>query len=107
VQEGGGGRGSGPAVAPPKLPEPDWPEFKPAFVSAGARVAPNGEFWVQRSQPAGAGALYDGFDGQGRLKQQVRLAKDTRLVGFGSTSVYVARTDNDDELQYLQRFRRP
>ena len=107
VQEGGGGRGSGPAVAPPKLPEPDWPEFKPAFVSAGARMAPNGEFWVQRSQPAGAGPLYDVFDGQGRLKQQVRLAKDTRLVGFGSTSVYVARTDNDDELQYLQRFRRP
>lgn len=106
IQEGGS-RGGGSSIAPPKLPEPDWPEFKPAFVSAGARMAPNGEFWVQRSQPAGSGPLYDVFDGQGRLTRQVRLQKDTRLVGFGATSVYVARTDTGDELQYLQRFRRP
>jgi hypothetical protein len=107
IQEGGGGGGRPANVPPPQLPEPDWPEFKPAFVGAGARMAPNGEFWVQRSQPAGAGRLYDVCDGQGKLTRQVRLAKDTRLVGFGATSVYVARTDNDDELQYLQRFRRP
>jgi hypothetical protein len=107
VQVGGGGGRGASAPPPPQLPEPDWPEFKPAFVGAGARMAPNGEFWVQRSQPAGAAPLYDVFDGQGRLARQVRLAKDTRVVGFGATSVYVARTDNDDELQYLQRFRRP
>lgn len=106
IQEGGGG-GRAPDIAPPKLPEPDWPEFKPAFVSAGARMAPNGEFWVQRSQPAGAGPLYDVFDAQGRLTRQVRLQKDTRVVGFGASSVYVARTDPGDELQYLQRFPRP
>lgn len=106
VQEGGGG-GRPANVPPPQLPEPDWPEFKPPFVGAGARMAPSGEFWVQRSQPAGAAPLYDVFDGQGRLTKQVRLQKDTRLVGFGATSVYVARTDTEDELQYLQRFRRP
>jgi hypothetical protein len=70
-------------------------------------MAPNGELWVQRSQPAEAAPLYDVFDGQGRLVRQVRLQKDTRLVGFGATSVYVARTDTGDDLQYLQRFRRP
>ena len=104
---GGGGGGRAPSIAPPQLPEPDWPEFKPAFVGNGARMAPNGELWVQRSQPAAAAPLYDIFDGQGRLVRQVRLQKDTRLVGFGATSVYVARTDTGDDLQYLQRFRRP
>ena len=104
---GSGGGGRAPSVAPPQLPEPDWPEFKPPFVGNGARMAPNGELWVQRSQPTDAPPLYDVFDGQGRLVRQVRLQKDTRLVGFGAASVYVARTDTEDELQYLQRFRRP
>ena len=76
-------------------------------MAGGARVAPTGELWVQRSQPAGTGPLYDVFDAQGRLTRQVRLQKDTRLVGFGATTVYVARTDTEDELQYLQRFARP
>ncbi len=107
IQEGGGGGGRSPNIPPPQLPEPNWPEFKPAFVSGSARAAPTGELWVQRSQPAGTGPLYDVFDGQGRLTKQVRLQKDTRLVGFGATTVYVARTDTEDELQYLQRFKRP
>jgi hypothetical protein len=107
IQEGGGGRGRAPNLPPPQLPEPDWPEFKPPFVSGSARVTPTGELWVQRSQPAAAAPVYDVFDSQGRLARQVRLAKDTRLVGFGATTVYLARTDTGDDLQYLQRFERP
>ena len=103
VQRGGGG---GAPIAPPQLPEPDWPEFKPPFVSNSVVAAPDGQLWVSRSQPAGAGPLYDVFDAQGRLVKQVRLEAGSRLVGFGATSVYVAKTDEDD-LQVLQRFRRP
>jgi hypothetical protein len=69
-------------------------------------ATPDGSLWVRRSQPQGAPALYDVFDAQGRLVRQVALGKDMRIVGFGATSVYVARTDEDD-LQYLLRFRRP
>jgi len=99
------GRGDGAPVAP-QLPEPDWPEFKPPFVSNSVVAAPDGQLWVERSQPAGAARLYDVFDAQGRLVRQVRLAPRSRVVGFGATSVYVAQTDADD-LQVLQRFRRP
>jgi hypothetical protein len=37
---------------------------------------------------------------------RVALPADTRLVGFGNGTVYLARSDEDD-LQYLQRYRLP
>jgi hypothetical protein len=102
-------RGGGPT--PPEPPPPtaadfDFPEAKPPFVANGARTAPDGTLWVERSQPAGAAPLYDVFDAQGRLVRQVALPKDARLVGFGATSLYLARTDADD-LQVLERYKRP
>lgn len=108
VTDGGPGPRSGGGAPPsaPKLPDPEWPEFKPPFASNGVLASPDGRLWVQRSQPANAAALYDVFDGAGRLVKQVRLAPNSRVVGFGASSVYVAYTD-DDELQHLQRFRRP
>lgn len=103
--EGGAPRSGAGAPPTPQLPEPDWPEFKPPFLG-NAMASPDGKLWVPRAQPAGAAPLYDVFDARGTLVQQVRLPKGSRLVGFGVTSVYLARTDADD-LQYLQRYRRP
>lgn len=101
VSMGGPARGRGSSAPPPRLSEPDWPEFKPPFV--GSVLANHeGHLWVPRAQPAGAAPLYDVFDAQGTLVRQVRLAKGSRLVGFGARSVYVAQTD-EDELEWLER----
>jgi hypothetical protein len=50
--------------------------------------------------------VYDVFDGTGKLARHVMLPDDTRLVGFGKNSVYLVRID-DDDLQWLERYRRP
>jgi hypothetical protein len=43
---------------------------------------------------------------QGRQVERVALPARTRLAGFGSGVVYLARTD-DDDLQWLGRYRLP
>ena len=105
IREGGSPRSSADAPPPPKLPDADFPEFKPAFIG-NAMASPDGRLWVPRAQPANAPALYDVFDARGNLVRQVKLAQGTRLVGFKTNSIYTARTD-EDELQYLQRHRMP
>jgi hypothetical protein len=101
------GRTSATAGPPPSAPQErnDWPEYLPPFLVNAAQVAPNGELWVlQASASDDAAPTYDVFDGAGKLTARVQLAKRSRVVGFGSGSVYVARFDEDD-LQYLQRYR--
>ena len=108
VSEGTSARsgGSSRPIQPPDLPEPEWPEFKPPFVVNSALATPAGQLWVERSQPAEADRLYDVFGSDGNLMRQVKLSADRRVVGFGAGTVYVARTD-EDELQYLERYRLP
>jgi hypothetical protein len=108
ISEGGSPRSSGGArpIQPPDLPEPEWPEFKPPFVVNSALATPTGQLWVERSQPAESDRLYDIFGPDGNLMRQVKLSADRRIIGFGSGTVYVARSD-DDELQYLERYRLP
>lgn len=108
VTDGGPARSAGgtPPPRPPDLPEPEWPEFKPPFVANSAMATPGGQLWVERSQPAEAGRLYDVFGRDGNLMRQVKLSADRRIVGFGKGTVYVARSD-DDELQYLERYGMP
>jgi hypothetical protein len=105
---GGGGPAAASAAPPPptRPPEPaEWPEYKPPFVANSALVGPDGRLWVLRSRAAGDDVpTYDVFDAYGRLASVVTLPPDTRLVGFGRGSAYVVRTDEDD-LQYLQRYR--
>jgi len=91
-------------------PRPDitrmtWPEVMPAFTGTRAVVAaPNGELWVRRAQPAKAtGGLYDVFDGRGQLIRRVTLEGNRVLLGFGPSSIFVARTDEDD-LQWIERY---
>jgi hypothetical protein len=106
---GDGGGSAHPSSAPPPNPgEPqvDWPEQKPPFVPTSAMASPEGEIWVERSQPAGAPELLDVFGPAGNLLRQVKLPPRTRLVAVGSKGIYAARTD-EDGLWYLQRFRKP
>ena len=110
-QDGPGGTSTSAGVAPPaagRIPEPtDWPDVKPAFTGAAAAVAPNGQLWVLRTRPAKDKIpTYDVFDATGKVVGRVALPASTRLVGFGANTVYLARSDEDD-LQYLQRYRLP
>jgi hypothetical protein len=70
-------------------------------------MAPNGQIWIARTREATDNQpKYDIIDGSGRLVGRVAFPTRTRVIGFGATSVYTVRTDEDD-LQYLQRFRLP
>lgn len=101
---GGGGGGGGPI----NLPPPEFMDTKPPYDGANAvQVAPDGEVWVLRTRPfEDKIPSYDVFDRTGALVKKVSLNPKSRVVGFGKGTVYVARTDEDD-LQYLQRYKRP
>jgi hypothetical protein len=90
----------------PNIDDQTWPEMKPPFVAGGIRVSPEGELWIQVSQPAGTTtALYDIVDARGRRIRQVVLPEGRRLVGLGKSTLYTVRRDADD-LEWLERFRR-
>jgi hypothetical protein len=97
---------SGPPPSQPEEPQVDWPEQKPPFVPTSAMTSPEGEIWVERSQPAGAPELVDVFGPAGNLLRQVKLPPKTRLVAVGAKGIYAARTD-EDGLWYLQRYKKP
>ena len=108
---GPGGTSSSASVGAPtniQLPEPtDWPDVKPPFTSNAAVGAPNGQMWVLRTRSAKDKIpTYDVFDASGKVVSRVALPANTRLLGFGIGTVYLARSDEDD-LQYLQRYRLP
>lgn len=91
------------AGAMPEASDVAWPETKPPFTAGAARVAPNGHLWVLRTRAASDQVpRYDVFDGAGRLVHRVALPRETRLLGFGESTVYVVRRDADD-LEYVQR----
>jgi hypothetical protein len=101
----GGARAATPPAA--QQEEPKWPEVKPPFTGREAvQVTPEGQVWVARTRKAGdPNPVYDVFDASGNLAGQVTLRPKSRVVGFGKGTVYVARSDEDD-LQYLERYRR-
>ncbi|HUG28508.1 MAG TPA: hypothetical protein VMK53_09440 [Gemmatimonadales bacterium] len=94
-----------PGAQEPDLSGVEWPRQKPAFVSANVFATPEGDVWVERSVAAGAPRQYDVFDRQGTLTSRVIFQPDRRVVAFGNGTVYVVRSDEDD-LQYLERYRR-
>jgi hypothetical protein len=108
-----GPRGSSASAGSPSatnvsLPEPtDWPDVLPPFTNNAAFAAPNGQIWIARTREADDNIpTYDVIDAAGKLVARVALPARTRVVGFGNGVVYTVRTDEDD-LQYLQRFRIP
>ena len=95
----------------PPPPEPDWPEFLPAFqaprrLNGAAVFAPDGLLWVSRMVASGAPALYDIIGRNGTLQYRVTLPPRTRVVGFGNRGIYAVTTD-DDDIQRLSRFTFP
>ncbi len=104
----GGARGGGATfqVPRPDLDEIDFPDYKPPFPVSGVRATPDGQIWVQRYQRHNEDrALFDVFSDRGELVKQVRLPEGRRLVGFGDGVLYAVVTDEDD-LQWLERYRR-
>jgi hypothetical protein len=104
-----GGPGGGGAAPPPnvQVPEPEFEETMPPFDRSGVLATPEGEVWVLRNRPANDKVpTYDVFDKSGALVKKIALEPNSRVVGFGKGTVYVAKSDEDD-LQYLQRYRRP
>ncbi len=105
----GGGRASPPPSGGggPQLPAPEFADTKPPFYGNNSVVvSPEGEVWVERTQTAGTkNPLYDVFDRAGKLVRKVTLNPRSVVRGFGKGTVYVVRTD-DDDLQYVERYRR-
>ena len=106
VNVGGGGRDR--EIKPPEVDEKDfdWPAVKPPFVGRASFMSPEGQFWLQRSNPTqDSTAVYDVFDPTGHPAGQVTLPRGRRLVGLGQGTLYATRTDADG-LQWLERYRR-
>jgi hypothetical protein len=91
---------------PADMPDPsDWPDVMPPFLENAVFIAPNGMLWIHRTRAANDETPnYDVLDASGKVAMKVELPKGARLVGVGNGVVYATRTDEDD-LQYLQRFR--
>jgi hypothetical protein len=109
ISIGPGGGAPPPGARSPQIgvDEPEFEETMPPFGTGGVIGTPDGEVWVLRNRPASEKSpVYDVFDRTGALAKQVTLAPNSRIVGFGKGTVYVAKSDEDD-LQYLQRFRKP
>jgi hypothetical protein len=78
---------------------------KPAFAGGGVRVTPEGDVWVERSVQAGAEPVFDVFDADGNLKEQITMPAGRRVIGFGNLYVYTVTLDEYD-LMWLERYRR-
>ncbi|NIR45796.1 MAG: hypothetical protein GWN99_15290 [Gemmatimonadetes bacterium] len=100
---GGGGRAMN--LPRPDTDEIDFPERKPAFPANAVSVTPDGLAWVKRHVAHGRPETYDVFDAAGRRIKQVVLPERRRLVGFGDGTLYAVYID-DDDLQWLERYRR-
>lgn len=94
-------------VAIPATKEPaEWPDLLPPFLPGAAVFAPDGTLWIRRTGAADAPPFYDLIDGRGQVVRRVNLPKRSRLLGFGRGTLYLVRVD-DDDLQYVQRYRLP
>jgi hypothetical protein len=98
-------RGGGGADQGPDLDSLPWPDHKPAFVSNGVWVTPEGDVWVQRYVSAGEPVWFDVFGADAALKGKVTLPAGRNVVGIGESAVYVVRTD-ELGLQWLEMYRR-
>jgi hypothetical protein len=104
---GAGGRVGGMQQPGRQFSDNEFPREMPPFVARAVLVSPEGEIWIGRSHPGDAKEWhYDVYAASGSRLGAVTLPVGSAVVGFGRGTVYVARTDRDDELIYLERYRR-
>ena len=98
------GGGTGPMRQAMEFRDEEFPAHKPTVMHQHVLAAANGEIWIGRSQPAAAiGTIYDVLASDGRKLREVRFADNVRVVAATVTAVYVARTELDTGLMYLER----
>ena len=67
---------------------------KPPFTPENVMVSPAGHVWVQRITAAHVtDVVYDVFDSAGKRMDRVKLPENSRVVGFGSSSLLVRFKD--------------
>jgi hypothetical protein len=104
---GAGGGAGGMQLPGRQFNDDEFPRQMPPFIARAVLVSPEGEIWVGRSHAGAAKTWqYDVFTASGRRVGSVPLNVGTMVVGFGRGTVYVARTDPDDDLIYVERYRR-
>lgn len=91
------------------MPDDQFPKTLPPFEGFDDVIGrPQGEVWVQRMRAWNdATPRYDVFGANGVLKLQVVLRPHSRVVGFGTEGIYVARRDPVVDLWYLERYPAP
>jgi len=92
------------------IPDDQFPPLLPPFEGLDDVIgSPTGEVWVGRMRAWNDTVpVYDIFDSRGVPRGHARLRSRSKVVGFGSGAVYVAREDPDDGLWFLERYlRRP
>jgi hypothetical protein len=101
------GGGSGPQSMTPQWEDSSFPQTFPAFIGDDVRSTPEGQIWIPRSfTSADKTRKYDIYDASGRQTGTAIVDVHARIVGFGAKSVYVARTNPDDDLVYLAKYSR-
>ena len=99
------GGGSGPRQLAPEWHDSHFPAVMPPFIGADVIATPEGQIWIGRSfSSVDKTRRYEIYDGSGKLVGTATLKPDARVVGFGPRSVYVARTNPDDDLVYLAKY---
>jgi hypothetical protein len=93
---------------PPGFTDADFPATKPPFVEdfvgRSALISDDGALWVVRSSAFGATTtVADVFDAAGKVTRRVTFPSTHRLAGFGKSSIYLVRSDQDG-LQWIERF---
>lgn len=98
--------GGGESRRAPPVSDAEFPANMPAFIGESVKASPDGTLWIGRSRRfTDRTWRYDLFDAQGRNVGNATMPAHSTVVGFGTGAVYVARTNPDDDLVYLERHR--
>ena len=81
-----------------------WPSYLPPYLESPL-AAPDGSVWVLRADATREAPTYDVINRSATIAERVVLQPRSRVVGFGQSSVYIVRRDNDD-LEHLERYAR-
>jgi hypothetical protein len=101
------GGGTGPQSMTPQWEDTSFPQTMPTFIGDDVLSTPEGQIWIPRSfTSTDKVRKYEIYDSAGTLTGTAIVDAHSRIVGFGPKSVYVARTNPDDDLVYLSKYAR-